>query len=87
MYELTSFWFVRRTRATLRIAELGFLGVVVYTRTHTPRRCGQLSKAGLALLLATTFLPFLTNCEIVGMMFYFLILYIYFVYYQLVTPP
>ena len=27
---------VRRTRATLRIAELGFLGVVVYTRTHTP---------------------------------------------------
>ena len=23
-------------RATLRIAELGFLGVVVYTRTHTP---------------------------------------------------
>ena len=26
---LTSFWLVKRTRATLRIAELGFLGVVV----------------------------------------------------------
>src|SRR5215469_10216053 len=31
---------VRRTRATLRSAELGFFGVVVYTRVHTPRRCG-----------------------------------------------
>src|SRR5687767_15902268 len=31
---------VSRTRATLRSAELGFLGVVVYTRVHTPRRCG-----------------------------------------------
>src|SRR6266487_2208678 len=29
-----------RTRATLRSAELGFFGVVVYTRVHTPRRCG-----------------------------------------------
>src|SRR3954468_23839143 len=29
-----------RTRATLRSAEFGFLGVVVYTRVHTPRRCG-----------------------------------------------
>src|SRR5690348_9327010 len=31
---------VSRTRATLRRAEFGFLGVVVYTRVHTPRRCG-----------------------------------------------
>src|SRR5436309_7677094 len=31
---------VRRTRATLRRAELGFLGVIVYTRVQTPRRCG-----------------------------------------------
>src|SRR5436853_7775055 len=31
---------VRRTRATLRRAEFGFLGVVVYTRVQTPRRCG-----------------------------------------------
>src|SRR5260370_24411939 len=29
-----------RTRATLRKAEFGFLGVVVYTRVHTPRRWG-----------------------------------------------
>src|SRR5437899_6135346 len=29
-----------RTRATFRSAELGFFGVVVYTRVQTPRRCG-----------------------------------------------
>src|SRR3954464_7972142 len=29
-----------RTRATFRRAEFGFFGVVVYTRVHTPRRCG-----------------------------------------------
>src|SRR5260370_40869863 len=29
-----------RTRATLRSAEFGFFGVVVYTRVHTPRRWG-----------------------------------------------
>src|SRR3954452_918680 len=31
---------VMRTRATLRSAEFGFFGVVVYTRVHTPRRWG-----------------------------------------------
>ena len=31
---------VSRTRATLRSAEFGFLGVVVYTRVQTPRRWG-----------------------------------------------
>src|SRR4051795_10949085 len=31
---------VMRTRATLRSAEFGFFGVVVYTRVQTPRRCG-----------------------------------------------
>src|SRR3954469_20321320 len=31
---------VRRTRATLRSAEVGFFGVVVYTRVQTPRRWG-----------------------------------------------
>src|SRR5450759_459721 len=31
---------VSRTRATLRKAEFGFLGVVVYTRVQTPRRWG-----------------------------------------------
>src|SRR3954469_20158843 len=40
MYVVTSIPFVRRTRATLRSAEFGFFGVVVYTRVQTPRRCG-----------------------------------------------
>src|SRR4030088_1269045 len=31
---------VRRTRATLRSAEFGFCGVIVYTRVQTPRRWG-----------------------------------------------
>src|SRR5437660_11387537 len=31
---------VRRTRATLRSAEFGFFGVIVYTRVQPPRRCG-----------------------------------------------
>src|SRR6516162_11850949 len=52
MYAFTSLPLVRRTRATFRKAELGFLGVVVYTRVHTPRFCGQASIAG-TLLRAT----------------------------------
>ena len=32
------------------MAELGFLGVVVYTLTHTPLRCGHESNAGDLLL-------------------------------------
>jgi hypothetical protein len=63
---------VRRTFATLRKAELGFLGVVVYTLVHTPLRCGQLSKARDLLLALMISLPFLTNCCIVGILtFYF----------------
>jgi hypothetical protein len=50
MYEMTSKPLVKRTLATLRNAEFGFLGVVVYTRVHTPRRCGLFSSAGLLLL-------------------------------------
>src|SRR5207342_2774030 len=46
MYDATSKPLVRRTLATLRRAEFGFFGVVVYTRVHTPRRCGQLASAG-----------------------------------------
>jgi hypothetical protein len=34
---MTSKPLVRRTLATLRSAEFGFFGVVVYTRVHTPR--------------------------------------------------
>ena len=37
---VTSIPLVSRTRATLRSAEFGFFGVVVYTRVHTPRRWG-----------------------------------------------
>ena len=37
---MTSIWLVRRTRAILRSAEFGFLGVIVRTWRHTPRFCG-----------------------------------------------
>jgi len=57
---------VRRTRATLRIAEFGFLGVVVYTRVQTPRRCGQASSAGDFDLKTKVSRPLRTNCWIVG---------------------
>src|SRR5678815_2016732 len=66
MYEVTSMPFVRRTRATLRSAELGFFGVVVYTRVHTPRFCGQLLRAGEAVLARIFDRPFLTSWLIVG---------------------
>src|SRR5574344_890727 len=49
MYEITSKPLVRRTRHTLRSAEFGFFGVVVYTRVHTPRFCGHASRAGTVL--------------------------------------
>src|SRR3990172_6494842 len=49
MYVVTSIPFVSRTRATFRSAELGFFGVVVYTRTHTPRFCGHALSAGAAV--------------------------------------
>ena len=57
---------VSRTRATLRKAELGFLGVVVNTRMHTPRRCGQDFSAGLLVFSVIVFRPLRINCEIVG---------------------
>src|ERR1700688_205804 len=40
MYAVTSSPLVRRTRATFRSAEFGFLGVIVLTWVHTPRRNG-----------------------------------------------
>src|SRR5262245_1370359 len=46
MYAITSTLLVRRTRQTLRSAEFGFFGVVVYTRVQTPRRCGERCSAG-----------------------------------------
>jgi hypothetical protein len=61
MYEETSKPLVKRTRQTLRNAEFGFFGVVVYTRVHTPRRCGQACSAA-TLLFSTGFLRgFRTN--------------------------
>src|SRR3954468_15710103 len=57
---------VRRTRATLRSAEFGFLGVVVYTRVHTPRRWGLPLRAGVLVLSTLSSRPLRTSCWIVG---------------------
>src|SRR3954453_736418 len=57
---------VRRTRATLRRAEFGFFGVVVYTRGQTPRLCGHSSSAGTWLRAATGWRALRINGLIVG---------------------
>src|SRR5215813_2579713 len=57
---------VSRTRATLRSAEFGFLGVVVNTRVHTPRRCGEPLRAGVLVLSAFDSRPLRTSWAIVG---------------------
>src|SRR2546426_682047 len=57
MYAVTSNPFVSRTRATFRSAEFGFLGVVVYTRVHTPRFCGLPRSAGAFSFFATSRRP------------------------------
>src|SRR5690606_37803961 len=56
----------RRTRATLRSAEFGFLGVVVYTRVHTPRRCGEPLRAGVLDFPTFEVRPLRTSCWIEG---------------------
>src|SRR5215207_1194577 len=56
----------RRTRATLRRAEFGFFGVVVYTRVQTPRRWGAPFSAGVLPLAGLEARPFLTSCWMVG---------------------
>src|SRR5437868_786898 len=66
MYAVTSIWLVSRTLATLRSAEFGFLGVVVYTRVHTPRRCGLSLRAGVLFFATLSWRPFRTSCWIVG---------------------
>src|SRR2546423_5751828 len=66
MYAVTSIWLVSRTRATFRSAEFGFFGVVVYTRVHTPRRCGLPLSAGVFVLLVFAWRPLRTNCWMVG---------------------
>src|SRR5438093_9544622 len=57
---------VRRTRATLRSAEFGFFGVVVYTRVQTPRRCGEPFSAGVRVFTFGCLRPWRTSCWIVG---------------------
>src|SRR6266849_2052140 len=66
MYAVTSKPFVRRTRATLRSAELGFLGVVVYTRVQTPRFWGFPLSAGALSFAGTALRPFAINWLMVG---------------------
>src|SRR5215217_8028596 len=58
---------VRRTRATLRSAEFGFLGVVVYTRVQTPRRWGEPFNAGVLVFSTLSSRPLRTSWLIVGM--------------------
>src|SRR6476619_7108436 len=57
---------VSRTRATLRNAELGFFGVVVNTRVHTPRRWGEPFNAGVFDLSDFVSRPLRTSWAIVG---------------------
>src|SRR5438552_6649539 len=66
MYEMISNPLVRRTLATLRSAEFGFLGVVVYTRVHTPRRCGPPCSAGDLDFVASVSRPWRTSWLMVG---------------------
>src|SRR6266436_8835699 len=66
MYAVTSNPFVRRTRATLRNAEFGFFGVVVYTRVHTPRFCGLPRRCGAFSFFSTSRRPRRTSWLIVG---------------------
>jgi hypothetical protein len=61
MYAPTSAPFVRRTRATLRSAEFGFLGVCVMTRVHTPRFCGAPASAGVFVFAFAAFRPLRTS--------------------------
>jgi hypothetical protein len=46
----------------------------VYTRVHTPRRCGQDANAGDLLLSISFSRPLRTNCEIVGIIGYSFVL-------------
>ena len=58
--------FTRRTRATLRRAEFGFLGVVVKTRVQTPRFWGLCCRAAFLDLDLTLTRPLRTSWLIVG---------------------
>src|SRR4029453_4823499 len=56
----------RRTRAALRRAELGFLGVWVNTRVHTPRRWGAPLSAGVLTFDVLDWRPLRTSCWMGG---------------------
>src|SRR5436190_12067842 len=66
MYAVTSTPLESRTRATLRSAEFGFLGVIVLTTVQTPRFCGQPCMAGCFGLLRCGCRGALINWLIVG---------------------
>src|SRR6204780_5863771 len=66
MYAVASTWLVSLTRATFRSAEFGFFGVVVYTRVHTPRRCGLPFRAAVLTLAILSRRPLRTSCWMVG---------------------
>jgi len=57
---------VNRTRATFLKAELGFLGVEVYTLIHTPRFWGEDWSAGALVLAFILVRPFLWSWLMVG---------------------
>ena len=63
---MTSYPLVKRTFATLRIAEFGFLGVRVMTWVQTPRRKGFLRKAGDLLFTLLEVRGLRTSWLIVG---------------------
>ena len=63
---MTSIPFVNRTRAILRNAEFGFLGVIVFTARQTPRRWGHPVRAGDLLLERFGFRPTLISWFMVG---------------------
>src|SRR4029079_19771088 len=67
MYVMTSMPLLRRTRATLRSAEFGFFGVVVYTRTQTPRFWGHDCSAGDLVFWCLAVRPLRMSWLIVGM--------------------
>src|SRR5947209_13233143 len=76
MYAPTSMPLVSRTRATLRSAEFGFFGVVVYTRVQTPRSCGAATfflrplpdlRPGVASFFFDFLRPLLISWLVVGM--------------------
>src|SRR5215472_9373189 len=71
MYAVTSMPVVSRTRATFRNAEFGFFGVVVDTRTQTPRRCGELRSAGDFDFLTAGLRPMRMSCWMVGIVLFF----------------